>query len=290
MDDSLVRRPIIYIETHGVVSREVAVGIQEQVRACYDALSGPLPTVVALSLFDTLARWQEYAVQRRAEAGVVTAGDEGFLATHDAWEGIPRLNVCLERLQAHSWLLQKGALHQVVAHSILHGGPEFYRFLVPRTLVERSRTWGIDVQVLQQVLYFVAVAVKSYQAVRLLVEHGFIEDQVALARYQLQSDEDDVALWRMARWEPRARLLYLSAQLKPLLYIQPLLPYAPDLEEAGRSRLEHLPHEEGQRMKSLVQQLSDQHSGDTHQDVTAALALVLETLLGTQPRSTIQAG
>ncbi|MGB9724271.1 MAG: hypothetical protein ACP5OO_01270 [Chloroflexia bacterium] len=278
MDGGVGEIPRIAVELYGTIPEGTVRSIRQEVEACYRALTVPLPEVVSLCLFDTLARWREYAARRREEAGVITAGEEGFLTTHEAWEGVPRLSVCLERLEAQPPLVQQGALHQVVAHSVLHGRPDFYRFAIPRSLIAESRARGVELEIFQQILYFVAIAIKGYQAVSLLVEHRFIQDQVALALHQLEAGEDDVALWKMARWEPRARLLYLSAQLKPLLYLRPLLPYAPELAEAGRAMLSHLPPEEIERLEGLVEELVAQHSGDTHRDVSAGLALVLSRL------------
>lgn len=278
MDGHVKAIPTILLEVHGTIPDDLAGAIRHQVEVCYEALPAPLPATVILGLFDTFPRWQQYAARRRQEAGVITAGEEGFLATHDAWEGIPRLNVCLERLLTQPWLVQEGALHQVVAHSILHGRPECYRFVVPHVLLAASAARGLEQDLLLQVLYFVAIAIKGHAAVSLLVENDFVPDQIALARYQLAPHEDDEAIWKMARWEPRARLLYLSAQLRPLLYLRPLLPFAPDLLLAGREMLAHLPPEEVQRLEMLVDTLDAHRSGDLHDDVSNGLGLVLSCL------------
>ncbi len=272
--------PQIVLEVYGSIPEETVQAVWREIEACYRALTVPLPEAVSLCLFDTLDRWREYAARRREEAGVITAGEEGFLTTHEAWEEVPRLSVCLERMQAQPPLVQQGALHQVVAHSVLHGRPDFYRFALPRSLIAESRARGVELEILQQILYFVAIAIKGMEAAALLVGHRFIQDQVALALYQLETKEDDIVLWKMARWEPRARLLYLSAQLKPLLYLRPLLPYAPELARAGRAMLAHLPPEEIERLEGLVEELASRCSGDTHRDVSAGLALVLGRLAG----------
>jgi len=277
LGDRLVQIPIISVGVYGIIPEDIAEEIRGAVESCYRALPAPQPEAVNLFIFDTLVRWRNYATKRREETGVVTAGEEGFLATHEAWEGTPNLNVCLERLRAQPAPVQEGALHQVVAHSILHGRPDFYRFQVPRSLIAASEARGVELELLQQVLYFVAIAVKGYEAVSLLVQNGFIQDQIALAIHQLAVDEDDVVLWKMARWEPRARLLYLSAQIRPLLYLQPLLPYAPTLARTGRATLAHLPPEEIERLEALVRVMAAERSGDTQRDVSAALALVLRT-------------
>ncbi len=278
MDDRLDPVPQIDVRLYGEVAPAIFQEIEEEITACYRSLRVPLPGEVRLSIFDTLARWREYTTRRREESGIITAGEEGFLATHEAWEDVPHLNVCLERLRAHAALIQQGALHQVVAHSVLHGRPDYYRFQIPRALIDASRARGIEIEVVQQVLYFVAIAIKGHEAVLLLAQHGFLDDQIALALHQLQKDEDDIVIWRMARWEPRARLLYLSAQIKPLLYMQPLLPYAPMLNEAARTALAHLPPEDIGRLEALVETLATECSGDTHQDVSMALVLVLSRL------------
>lgn len=271
--------PTIALEVYGDISVEEALAIRQEVMACYEVLRArPLPAAVNLGLFDTLDQWRAYAKRCREEAGVVTAGEEGFLATHDAWEGVPRLSVCLERLRGHPRLLQQGALRQVVAHSILHGRPDYYRFQVPKALLEATAALGWESQVLLQLLYFVSIAVKGREAAALLVEHGFVPDQIALAFYQLEKRPDDEELWQMARWEPRARVLYLAAQLRPLLYLHPLLAVAPALQSAGRIMLAHLPAEEVERLEGLVAALAENCTGDTHRDVSMGLIMVLNRL------------
>ncbi|MBN1485823.1 MAG: hypothetical protein JXA37_14005 [Chloroflexia bacterium] len=270
--------PTITLEQYGAIAGESARYIQEQFEMCYRSLDTPLPSAVTLALFDTMQRWQDYAAKRRAETGIITAGEEGFLATHDAWQGNPQINVCLERLLAHPALLQQGALHQVAAHSVLHGQAEYYRFMIPEAFVDLSQSRGMDLEILQQLLYFVALAIKGHEAVQFLVSHGFIQDQVALALYQLEANEDDTLLWEMARWDVRARFLYLAALLRPLLYTRPLLDHAPNLEQAGRLRLSHLPLEESKRLGRLVDTLAVRRRGDTHHDVTIALGLLLNML------------
>lgn len=275
MDDRVKSMPAITIELHGDVPDKAIQPIRKEIEACYAGLTTPLPEAVTVNIFDTMEQWRAYTARRRTEAGVVSAGDEGFLATHEAWEEPPRLNVCLERFGAHSHWVQQGALQQVVAHSVLHGRTHFYQFPIPSRFISYSENRGVELEVLQQTLYFVAIAIKGLEAASLLVEHGFVRGQIALALYQLQVDKDSIVLWKMARWEPRARLLYLSAQLKPLLYLQPLLPYAPRLSEAGRLMLAHLPPEEIERIDSLVDFLNTERTGDTHRDVAVGLGLVL---------------
>jgi hypothetical protein len=278
MDRGVRDVPAITVETYGQVEDARVRAILEDIESCYRALTVPLPEAVVLALFETLRDWQAYSTRKRMEVGVVTAGEEGFLATHDAWEGFPRLNVCLERLLAQPPLLQQGALHQVVAHSVLHGRPDYYRFAIPRRLILLSRSRGVEMEVLQQVLYFVAIAIKGLEAATLLVRHGFIDDQAALALYQMEKEEDDLTVWKMARWEPRARLLYLAAQLRPLLYARPLFPHVPGLSESARAMLAHLPPETAARLHTLADTLAAQCTGDTHRDVTEALALLLDAV------------
>lgn len=278
MDNHVTNMPEIKVEQYGLVGEKSALNIRKQVEFCYRSLPLPLPPIVKLAIFDTLQRWREYATEQREKTGVMTAGEEGFLATHDVWEGHPQLSVCLERLEGHPKILQQGALHQITAHSVLHGQPKYYRYLIPTAFLSIGQARGMDLEIVQQILYFVALTIKGHEVVSLLVRHGFVEDQVALALYQLTTDEDDLVLWKMARWDIRARILYLSALLKPLLYLKPLLPYAPELARAGQIRLSHLPPEDIERVETIVETLSVRRSGNTHQDVTAALGLVLGSL------------
>ena len=214
-----------------------------------------------------------------AELGIASPLGEEFLALHDAWRGVPRITVCRERLAEVPHLVSLGAIRQQVAHSILHGSPEYYTFRFSRSLVEKSQERGLGSVALQQLLYYVAIAVKDYEVVRLLVKHGYVDCQAALAFHQLEASDDDRLAWRLARLSPVVRLICLASQLKLLLSIRPLVEkpaIAPALIQQAGAMLSFLPLEEQGKLWTLTQQIATALGDDTHQNIATALQLTLD--------------
>lgn len=267
------------IFTYGSVSAELQAEVVENVRGCYARLTVPLPSVVALRLFDTVARLQAEREQERRTLGVVSGGGDPLPVAHSGWGDRPRITVCVERLAPLPQLLRQGMVHVAAAHAALHGSPDYYLFKIPAEIVQQGRKGGMGSALLQQLFYQVATAVKGYAAVQLLVHHHFIADQVALAMYQLQVTPDELLAWRLAQVDSRARALYLTAQLRPLVSAQPLLVHAPVLAEAMHQLTGHLPAAERERLLALSAHIVAALSGDTLADIQRAFALAWEELV-----------
>jgi len=253
--------------------------LRGEIEGCYRRLSAP--GTVELRLIDTAERLADLLAREKAELGIATSGDEEFLATHDAWRGMPRITVCAERIMGLPELLRQGIIRHEVAHTVLHGSLEYYVFSLPQDVLAMGRARGIGVPILQQLFYYVSVAVKDYEATKLLVEHGYEECQVALALHQLEATEEDKLAWRMAIRHPQARLVYLAAQLKPLLFACPLLELPTTtqrVKQGVEEMLGHLPPEESERLLKLAEQVASHLGDDTHRNMEMALRLVLETL------------
>ena len=172
-------------------------------------------------------------------------------------------------------------IRQQVAHSVLHGAPEYYLVTLSRNLVQKGRERGLSPVALQQLLYFVAIAIKDYEVVRLLVTHGYVSCQAALMFHQLEASDEDRLAWRMAQLNPVARLICLASQLKLMLAICPLLEkpaIAPALLQQARSMLGFLPLQEQDKLWALTQQIAAALGDDTHQNMATALQLTLEVL------------
>jgi hypothetical protein len=270
----------------GSVSRELQEEVAAGVSECYARLDVLLPSVVALRFFDTVKRQQvEHERERRmlaplgAGLGVVSGGGDPLPVGHSAWGDMPRITICVERLEPLPGLLRQGMVHVAAAHAVLHGSADYYLFQIPAAIVREGQETGIGSVLLQQLLYQVATAVKGNGAVRLLVSHGFIADQVALAMHQLEVTADDLLAWQLARADSRGRALYLMAQLRPLLSAQPLLVHAPVLAEAMHGLTGHLPSAERERLLGLSARITAALSGDTRADIERAFSLAWDQLV-----------
>jgi len=273
--------PKLRFTTHGDVPNSFQQEMRQQLGECYRRLPTSGLEVVQVHLLDTVQRLREFLAAEHAELGVAGPTGEEFLALHDAWHGMPRITLCRERLAEVPHLVGLGAIRQQVAHSILHGSPEYYTFKLSRNLVEKGQERGLVPVALQQLLYYVAIAVKDYEVVRLLVTHGYVDCQAALAFHQLETTDEDKLAWQLAQFNPAARLICLASQLKPLLALHPLATkpsIAPGLIQQARAMLSFLPLGEQDKLWALTQQIATAMGNDTHQNITAALQLTLEVL------------
>ncbi len=133
--------------------------------------------------------------------------------------------------------------------------------------------------VLQQVLYYCAIAVKDMEVTRLLLSQGYQDCQLALAQTQFLPSEEDRLAWSLARCHPQAKLLFFAGQLKTLLLGWPLkVAGLIQLEKAANSMLNYMEPEERQRLLSLARSIAEQSGTDTHDNVHLALSQVLREL------------
>ena len=274
-------KPEIQLAIHGDVPDSFWQELKQQLEECYQRLPASELEAVQVRLLDTLKRLRQLLAAEHAELGITGPLGAEFLALHDAWRGVPRITVCRERLAEVPQLVGLGAIRQQVAHSILHGAPEYYVFTLSRDLVGKGQERGLAPAALQQLLYYVAIAVKDYEVVRLLFAHGYVDCQAALAFHQLEAGDEDRLAWQLARLNPAVRLICLASQLKPLLSIRPLMEkpaIAPALIQQSRAMLSFLPLEEQDKLWALTQQVAAALEDDTHQNMTTALQLALEVL------------
>jgi hypothetical protein len=274
-------QPELQFAVHGDVPGSFQQELRQQLTECYRRLPPSNLEIVLVRLLDTVERLKRFLAAEHAELGIASPLGEEFLALHDAWRGGPRITLCHERLAEVPHLVGLAAIRQQVAHSILHGSPEYYTFKLSRNLVEKGRDRGLALVALQQLLYYVAIAVKDYEVVRLLVNHGYVDCQAALAFHELEASDEDRLAWQLARLNPVARLVCLASQLKLLLSIRPLAEraaIAPALIQQAGNMLSFLPLEEQDRLWALTQQVAAVMGDDTHQNIASALRLTLEML------------
>ena len=274
-------KPELQFTIHGDVPDGFWQELTRQLGECYRRLSTSDLEVVQVRLLDTLKRLRQFLAAEHAELGIAGPLGEEFLALHDAWRGVPRITICRERLAEVPHLVGLGAIRQQVAHSVLHGSPEYYVFTLSRDLVGKGQECGLTPVALRQFLYYVAIAVKDYEVVRLLVAHGYVDCQAALAFHQLEPSDEDRLAWQLAQLNPAARLICLASQLKLMFSIRPLAAkpaVALALIQQARAMLSFLPLEEQDKLWALTQQMATAMGDDTHQNIATALQLALEIL------------
>ncbi len=164
----------------------------------------------------------------------MTGEETDFLAIHDAWRGYPRIHVCQERLEGISSPVIQGAVHHELSHALHHGTAEFYTFRFSNDLQEAGRSYGFDLSLLQQCVYFLSVAVKDREAVGWLAGIGLGFSQIALLEYLISDTREERQVWDAVCGRPTLRKIVLAAFLKTFLPIEALISMG--IEEAQTLR------------------------------------------------------
>ena len=210
----MTQLPMLKFHCHGHVTEDEGQEVRDTLDECYPGLGRRLPAKVEVHLFDTPAQLGTFLESEKTDLGIWTSGEEAFICSHDAWRGFPRLLICMERLSALSPVARLGALGHEAAHTVLHGALAYYVFRLAPNCIELAQAKGTDLTLLEQVLYYCATAVKDFEVMRLLLHQGYGECQVAFAQAQLVPSGDDKLAWLLARYNPQARLLFFTGQLK----------------------------------------------------------------------------
>ena len=276
----MAKLPLLDFHSHGAVSQDKRQEIRNALEECYLRLGQRLPERVEVHLFETQVQLGAFLETEKAELGIQTTGDEAFICSHDAWRDFPRLLICVERLFSLATLARLGTIRHEAAHTVLHGALVYYIFQIPPDCVELAQAKGMDLNLMQQVLYFCATAVKDFEVTRLLLRKGYRGCQLALAKAQfLPSDEDKLA-WSLTQCHPQGVLIFFAAQLKTLLLGFALAAAGlMQLEESTDSMLNYIESEERRRLLGLVASIDGELGDDTHDNVRLALQKVLRELL-----------
>ena len=273
----------IILQSYGGVPDEAKGEIQEVMGDCYRRLSPPSLEMVDVVLFEDASRMEGFLLTEQDSLGAYSQGlDAKFVATHEAWTGIPRILICYERLRELSPQLRRAVVRHEVAHSILHGSPEYYIFPIPRPLLEASEKYSLPREYTLHILYLVAIGVKDYEATRILMDHGYVEDQMEYAGYFCKTGKDDLEAWKISKGDPRKELLCLVGRFKDFACVTAVIAYrGSDVVElaAAKKELEYLPEEASSRLLEVCTALTKMDGQDTFSKVELAAELIARRLI-----------
>lgn len=271
----------IILKKFGKVPKEIEEEILDVVKDCYEKLPHSVELLDIL-LFENSSLMKGFYSREREAVGVVTEDfGDSFLARHDAWRGTPRIAVCLETMEGVPRLVQIGSLRHEVGHSILHGSIEYYIFPITKKLMETSREFNLPRGYLFNLTYLISVAVKDFEVTKLLLEGGYVKDQVAYSRYLLKPSKDDLAAWQLSEGNPASMALCLAGRLKDLACLIALRPTLGDQPtvEMMKGGLFYFPREILERMLKFAGKLPRTMVGDTFQNFNIAMDMFTEELL-----------
>ena len=195
-----------------------------------------IPPFVTITLWRASRELEDFYRKEKEQLGIVS-DDEGFLATHEAWRGYPRIHLCQERLDGVPPEVARGAIQHELAHAALHGSREFYTFRFTRELQDAAAGCGMDFAMLRQCVYFLSIAVKDGDATQWLAQVGLGSGQRALLDFLLSETDDERRTWEAVSGQRPLRKIALAAFLKTLL---PAVVAAGPGEPPGRPATAHV--------------------------------------------------
>ena len=162
-------------------------------------------------------------------------------------------------------MVVQGVVQHEIGHALLHGRPEFYQFRFSNRLLEAGQSAGLDFPMIQRLVYFLSIAIKDEEVVRLLAEAGLGLAQIRLLEYLMEDTEEERRAWDLIRDHPVYRRLGLAAFLKIRLPIETLsvlgLPESGVLQERWEAAYAWLTDQGGRCPKCLH---PDRHGNSTY--------------------------
>ena len=273
----------ILVSKFGYIQSETIDSIKSIMEECYNRLQPYGLSLVDLYLFERSSALEAFLSQEYAKIGVTSSRfDKDFYAVHDAWRGIPRISISVERIQSLTELTRAGVLRHEVGHSILHGSLQYYIFPIPHLLMEASERFDLPVQYLNDMLYLISIAVKDFEVTRLLHSGGYIEDQVAYTESVLEASEDDLAAWEIGKLNPQAKILCMVSRLKDFSCASALISDE-KLRERIRMKLtgamNYFPEEVSTKILNIILKLPSSLQADTLGNVDEVTRIILEELV-----------
>lgn len=254
---------IVKIQTFGDINKDLTQKLLSILVECYEKLGPPMTFSINLNIFET-------------------SSGKGFFASHDALEGKPTINVYLDRSSSLPSNVAEAGVRRQAAHSILHGSPEFYKIKFPSGLRQAMRTYGLPENLATEILYGAAMAAKEHAVTKFLVEGGYIEDQVAYAKYVLEPTVEELQAWELAKPNLTARIIYLVMTIRDISCAVPLLK-KPNISDEIRNciekRLSHLPDRYKATVQRIVDETIQKFSEDTFKNIDNLVEAVVENII-----------
>jgi len=213
--------PRILLKVKGASKSDVE-HILQVITDCYANLPHNLDAV-EVNIFQNTSDALSFLSAQSKAAGVKSSSfDEDFYAYHHAWLGLPSITLSVEKLNTLPPELADACIRHEVAHSVLHGEIRYYVIPIPPPYRRLKEVCGLSDEYLLDLTYLTAVAVKDYEATKLLYSHNYRVDQLQYAEHLLE-EGFETTLWKIVEHHPKAKALFLTSSLKVPFCIKPLL-------------------------------------------------------------------
>lgn len=265
----------IVVSKHGRVYDNELVEILSIMQECYGRLMPHNVSLVELYLFERASSIEAFLKIEGDELGVtITPFSESFFAMHDAWRGIPRITICLEKVRTLPKPVKIGGVRHEVAHTVLHGSLEYYVIPTPPVLLEIADQFNLSSEYAKNILYLASVAVKDYEVTRLLYNRGYVEDQVEYVKFLLKASEEDVTSWELSKGKPLLEILCLISSLKTVGCTTPLLNdvrFGQEIRQLLVESLSHFPGELSARVLKFAEEEFPKLGMDTFENINSII-------------------
>jgi hypothetical protein len=249
---------------------------------CYNRLGAHAVEIVEVYIFEKSSSMNAFMNDEKRKLGIKTSAfEESFLAVHDAWHGTPRIMVAYDKMLHVPKLVRIGVLRHEAAHTALHGSLEYYSFSTPMFLLELERNSVMSRQVIRDLVYLAAIAVKDYEVTRLLYEKGYVKDQVTYNEYHLKPSGEELEAWKLAEKNKTATLLFLVSALKTACCAAPLIKderYGEEILKTITGGMNFLPEELSARLLKTLEATS-KFGRDTHENVDQFMKEIIDELI-----------
>ena len=269
--------PRILLKVKGA-SRSDVERILQVIKECYTTLPHKVDAV-EVNIFQKSSDALSFLAAQSNAAGVKSSSfDEDFYAYHHAWLGLPSITVSVEKLNTLPQSLADACIRHEVAHSVLHGEIRYYVIPTPPAYRSLGEVCRVGDDYLLDLTYLTSIAVKDYEATKLLYSHNYRVDQVRYAEYLL--DEGlETTLWRIVENHPQAKALFLTGSVKVPFCVKPLL----DQENIHlQMKLESCLQPLGEYQKLLIEvvdKASERFADDTYSNIQIAAEIYCEKIL-----------
>jgi hypothetical protein len=261
----------IVVSKYGKIDNEEVSKVFETMEECYGQLAPHDVSLVDLYLFERSSSVAAFFAEEYRKFGVVSAHfDERFFAMHDAWRGIPRITLSLEKMKELPELVRIGGIRHEVGHSVLHGNLRYYILSSPPALLEIADRFNLSFEYMTNLLYLVSIAVKDYEVTRLLHQRGYVEDQINYAKHLLMVSEDEKLSWEISRGKPAAEALCLISYLKTGGCAVPFLfdkKFGEEMKQCLMGSRSHLPSDRSALLLKVIEEGFTSLETDTLENV-----------------------
>lgn len=273
------------VELNVVTKGSVSGGARNEVisilKDCYKHFGSQIPYRVEILIADTEAILRDYLRQEKFSQGIIEDSEYDDVCLYDNLRGFPRITISTEKLSKFNKQARQGIIRHQAAHSVLHGSLEYRIFKIPDECRQIAMVKNIENNTLEQAIYKLSMAVKDYEASRFLVEHNYINCQLAFGLDWIQPAPDVRQQQKTPRMDRQEKFIYQITLLKPILFANPLIAVpkskkiALELQVMLGRRIEEivqgLQENEQTRLLQISGQIADSLSTDTHSNVDSAL-------------------